>query len=258
MALTYQRGDPSQPMGHAFLYFGAQGSQQVLATYVVVAPIELDVAKYVPPLLASAIGTAGSAVQAAFLPIPPVPEPMELVQVLGLAELRDDDVLAGGPARSDEATSLLEHVVEIGTEYAQAYHDSISQGSTAREKASESEEQVKETSQVRSLMYATLSEAERVAALARELGSLRYGLEGGDPQLVEDRLYEIRAIAGSLPGKYRTEELMAVATRTDPLSLRLAQLFLERSYKLSAENYDAIASIDAEIEDLNRSRTGGD
>ncbi len=258
MVLTYERGNPGQPMGHAFLYFGAEGSQQVLATYIVVAPIALEVAKYVPPLLASAIGTAGSAVQAAFLPIPPVPEPIELSQVLGLAELRDDDVLAGGPARSQEPTSLLEHVVEIGTAYAQAYHDSISQGPISRQKASEPEEPVKESPQVRALLYATLSEAERVAALARELGSLRYGLEGGDPQLVQDRLDEIRAIAASLPAKYRAEELMAVATRTDPLSLRLAQLYLERSYKLSAENYEAISSIDAEIEDLNRSRTGGD
>lgn len=257
MTLTYERGDERAPMGHAFLYFGTRGAQQVLATYIVVAPIPLEVAKYVPPILASAIGTAGASVEAAFLPIPPVPEPMELGQVLGLAELRDDDVLAGGAAVSQDPTALLEQVVEIGTAYAQAYHDSISRTPRTGDVGAEPEAAVKDSPHVRALLYATLSEAERVAALARELGSLRYGLEGGDPQLVDERLDEIRAIAASLPAKYRADALLTVATRTDPASLRLAQLYLERSYKLSSEDYQALPAIDAEIAQLTSTGTVG-
>ena len=71
--LIYERGDPAQPVGHAFLYFGRRGDEQVLATYIVVPPITMDLAKYMPPIFVSSLGGAAIAPQASFLPIPPVP-----------------------------------------------------------------------------------------------------------------------------------------------------------------------------------------
>lgn len=240
--LVYERGDPVQPVGHAFVYFGARGDQQVLATYVVIPPINLDLAKYMPPMLASTLGSAMMAPQASFLPIPPVPEPIELGQILGLADLRDDDILMGGVQHPTDPTSLLSQVVEIGEAYATSYRESIS-----REPVRETEESADESPQVRALLYATVSERERLDTLSRELGSLRYGLEVGDNTLVETTLEEMRAIATSLPGKYRAAELMEVAPKTDTESIRLTQLYLERGYKLCVEDYEGLPSIDAEI-----------
>lgn len=252
VTLSYERGDPNEPKGHAFLYFGAAGERDVVATYIVVPPINIDVVKYVPPLLASTIGGAGPGMEAPFLPIPPLPEATELTQLLGLAELRDDDILAGGPRVGDDPSALLGRVVEIGAAYAEAYHQSIAQAPQPGPEP-EPELQQGESPQVRALLYTTLTESERMEGLARELGSLRYGLEGGDRELVEASLAEMRAIAASLPAKYRAHQLLDVATRTDPSSLRLAQLYLERGYKLCAEDYGAIPAIEEEIASLGGS-----
>lgn len=241
--LVYERGDPVQPVGHAFVYFGARGDQQVLATYIVVPPITIDLVKYMPPMLASTLGSAMMTPQASFLPVPPVPEPMDLGKILGLAEIRNDDILAGGFERSQsDPAALLSKVVEIGEAYAKGYQDSIS-----REPPAEAETPADESPQVRALLYATVSERERLDTLTRELGSLRYGLEVGDKELVESTLEEMRAIATSLPGKYRAGELMEVASKTDAESVRLAQLYLERGYKICVEDYEGLSNLDAEI-----------
>lgn len=245
--LVYERGDPAQPVGHAFVYFGTRGDQQVLATYIVVPPIMIDLAKYMPPMLASTLGSTAMASQAPFLPVPPVPEPIQLGQLLGLAELRNDDVLVGGFHKGpQEPAALLGQVVEIGEAYARGYQESVAREPLGSQEP-EPESLPEDSPQVRALLYATVSERERLEALARELSSLRYGLEVDDRGMIKAALEEMRAIATSLPGKYRAAELMEVAARTDPGSVRLAQLYLERGYKLCVEDYQGLATIDDEI-----------
>lgn len=249
--LNYERGNPDRPKGHAFLYFTNAGGSAAVATYLVVPPITIDVAKYVPPLLASSLASGAIAAEASFLPIPPVPEPTDLAQILTLAELRDDDILAGGLKRADDPGSLMSQVVEIGDAYAQAYRESLTRVSPSEPTPAQP---TRESPQVRALMYATLSERERLEALARELGALRYGLEGGDTALVEATLAEMAAIAASLPAKYRAHELIEAAKRADPLATRLAELYLERCFKISTEDYEALSSIEAQIALLHGDR----
>ena len=52
MELVYEQGDTTAPRGHAVLYFQQAGSASLLATYVVVLPIPIDLLKYMPPFLA--------------------------------------------------------------------------------------------------------------------------------------------------------------------------------------------------------------
>lgn len=244
--LIYERGDPAKPVGHAFLYFGERGDQDVVATYLVVPPINIDLVKYMPPMFASTLGIGAMVPQASFLPIPPVPEPMNLGHILGLAELRGDDILLGGPqpAGADSA-ALLNDVVQIGEAYAQSYQSIISQPEI--EATQVEEPPGPDSPQVRALMYATVGERDRLEALARELGSLRYGLEVGDKGLIDASLTEMSVIADSLPGKYRAKELIGAAAKKDPGSIRLTQLFLDRGYKLASEQYETIPLIEAEI-----------
>lgn len=247
--LIYERGDPAQPVGHAFLYFGHRGDQQVVATYIVVPPISLDLAKYMPPMFASSFGAAAAiAPMASFLPIPPVPEPIELGQILGMAELRGDDILvAGPPAPGAEPTSLLSEVVEIADAYANSYQSSLRVAPPFQAGAQTGAVTEGDSPHVRAMMYATVSERDRLESLARELGTIRYGLEVGDTQIVSASLAEMRVISASLPGKFKAQELVEVAARPDATSVRLTQLYLERGFRLCREAYEELPTIEAEI-----------
>lgn len=245
--LIYERGDPAQPVGHAFLYFGNRGDQQVLATYIVIPPINMDLAKYLPPMFASTLGGAAMAPQATFLPIPPIPEPVELGQILGMAELRGDDLLvAGPPAAGAEAATLLAEVVEIAEAYSQSYRSNIRPNVPTQSEEAEQEAQG-DSPHVRAMMFATLSERERLEAMGKQLGTIRYGLEVGDHEIVETAVAEMRVIAASLPGKFKADDIVEVASRSDSHSVRLTQLYLERGYRLCNEAYEELPTIEAEI-----------
>src|SRR5919199_1285388 len=78
MAAAYEIGDPERPKGHALLYFRLSGgANEVVATYVVVLPIAINPAKYIPPAFAARIPQPASEVAAA---LPPIPESMENVE----------------------------------------------------------------------------------------------------------------------------------------------------------------------------------
>ena len=51
MDVSFERGDPRKPKGHALAYFRSRSEpDKVYATYIIVLPISVDFAKYVPPL----------------------------------------------------------------------------------------------------------------------------------------------------------------------------------------------------------------
>ncbi len=255
--LIYQRGDPATPVGHAFLYFGRRGDQQVLATYIVIPPINMDLAKYMPPMFASTLGGASLAPQATFLPIPPIPEQVDLVQIVGMAELRGDDILvAGPPARNAEAAELLTEVIQVCEAYFEAYQarlrvDASDFPPASSEPATPSLPEG-DSPPVRSMMYATISERDRLESLARELGTIQYGVEVGDRQIVESSLAEMRVIAASLPGKYKADAMVEAAARSDSAGVRLTQLYIERGYRLCSEAYEELPTIEAEIALIQR------
>src|SRR6266568_1309185 len=122
---TYERGDPRRPVGHALLYFTTGSPDEVQATYIVVPPIMIDFAKYVPPLLASSLGSAGLLAQTTFLPVPPAPEPLSLAELRRMAAIRGDDVLVAGSAGAWDTASLMVRVAELGDAYATAYREGI-------------------------------------------------------------------------------------------------------------------------------------
>jgi len=242
---TYERGDPQRPVGHALLYFTTNSPDEVQATYIVVPPILIDFAKYVPPLLASSLGSAGLLAQTSFLPIPPAPEPLALGELRRMAACRGDDVLVAGSAGAWDAVSLMARVAELGDAYATAYRDAIE-----REPEPEGSTSAADSVGASALLYSVLSESERLAELSRQVGRLRYALEGKDAVLAESTRAEMRAIAAYLPEKYRAGELIEAASRQDRAGARLAELFVERGYRLQRDDFEAIPPIDAEIADL--------
>ena len=58
MDLTFERGDPQRPKGHALVYFRVNTEpDKVYATYIITLPVIADLTKYVPPFLASHLGS---------------------------------------------------------------------------------------------------------------------------------------------------------------------------------------------------------
>ncbi len=247
--LHFERGDSNAPCGHAFLYFVPRGADHVLATYIVVPPVAIDLSKYVPPLIASSLAASGLLAQTTFFPVPPAPEELQLAELRKLAELRGDDILVGGEARSVDFTALVSRVAEIGSAYTQAYQDALTR---ATAEAAESTPPV----QVDALLYSLLSEGERVQELARRIGTLRYAVESGNAALAAETRAEMQAISAYLPEVYRGPELIEAAAHMDPVGARLAQLYIERAYHVVSNELEAIAAIDAEIASLHRKARG--
>ncbi|MBV9327889.1 MAG: hypothetical protein JO352_29600, partial [Chloroflexi bacterium] len=100
--LTFQAGDPDRPRGHALVFFRDGDSPgEVWATYLVVAPIKMDLGKYIPAAFASQLSGQLSAAAPSAYPLPPVPEKFEggLAALDRLAHLRGDDLIDGGTLR---------------------------------------------------------------------------------------------------------------------------------------------------------------
>ena len=106
--------------GHALFFRDADSADQVWATYLVVAPIKMDLGKYIPAAFASQLAGQLAASGPAAYPLPPVPEKFEagLEALERLAELRNDDLLDGGTLRMTDPLYALQPVAGIGSQYA--------------------------------------------------------------------------------------------------------------------------------------------
>jgi hypothetical protein len=96
--------------------------------------------------------------------------------------------------------------------------------------------------------FAEMTESEKLDELTRLTGRLRDSLRAGPPDEMVAR--QMAGLASTLPAKYRAERLVEVARLPGDKPQRLAQLYLERSYKLYNEDYLDLARIDREIEAL--------
>jgi hypothetical protein len=89
------------------------------------------------------------------------------------------------------------------------------------------------------------------AAQAKLIGTARYALEGKDARLLKETEQKLRRTAGPLPEKYKAHELIQAALEPGERGWKLAQLYLERAYKLVDEQYAEIPRIERDIRELN-------
>jgi hypothetical protein len=247
--LTFRAGDPDRPRGHALLFFRDGEDPNVFwATYLVVAPIQMDLGKYIPaafaPQLAGQLTGAGPAAY----PLPPMPEKIEggLEWLERLASLRGDDLLDGGALRMGEPWQALHPVTDIGAQYAERCTAFVG---SAPELVPQSEAATSGTD-VDDLLLQVMPDREKVGRLARLAGTLQYAVQGSDQRLLDETVDEMSRVAKHLGEKYRLGELIAVAKSGDARSGELAQLYVERCYRLVDEDYAAMAELDRKIESL--------
>jgi hypothetical protein len=253
--LTFHAGDPNRPRGHALVFFRDGDSPgEIWATYLVVAPIKMDLGKYIPAAFASQLAGQLSAAGPSAYPLPPVPEKFEagLPALERLADLRHDDLIDGGTLRMSDPLYALQPVADIGTQYAElcaTYFASL----PLEEAASAPVPMGSSSMDVDNLLLQVMPDREKVGRLARLAGTLRYAIEGGDTRLVDETVNEMEQVGRHLTDKYRSGELIAAARSVEPRGAQLAELYVERCYRLVDEDYAAMADLDSRIEALQSS-----
>jgi hypothetical protein len=243
MALDFEIGDPQRPRGHALVYFrDRMDSEKLYATYVVVFPLPVNIAKYVPPFLATSLGGASIAEISSF-PMPPVPEDVESYErLVQLAKARDDDVIYGGLHAPRDVAGGMQAVGEIAQEYSEMwskFDDS--------QKVPALEEPAEEGLSVSEVMYSLLGEKDRLNELSKLVVKFRYAVEGRDSEMREEVSSELHTLARFLPDRYHVEKLIDAAEDSSSRGTRLAQLYLERCYGLSDEDAAKVEDLEREI-----------
>ncbi len=212
MTIRFIRGDSQAPKGHAIFYArSATDSRTVLATYCVVPPMPLSLAKYLPSFLASQLSPEDlqEATNVPVMPIPPMLEEgnsLERLQMLAqigtLTAIEDEAPIALDDLDADE------------------------------------------------LLIQTMTDRQRLAELGKLVGVARYALEGRDEHQLQETRQRMRRVAQSLADKYRSTELTDAAFDPGERGARLAELYLERAYKLLDEEYSDIPGIERAIREL--------
>ncbi len=255
MSLRFELGDADQPRGHAILYARlAGGGERYAATYCIVLPISFSIGKFLPPILGGQIpmeelGEAGSASP---MPIPPMLEDVESIESLRqLAERRGDDLCDLGVLLITDDTQRLAFAAEAAAEYGRSYATYQDRWpSEPLHRAASSEPVPLTEAEARDVVTSLLPERDRLSEIARLIGQSRYAMEIHDQRQLDDVAAQMRRLAATLPEKYRADQLVAVALRTDAEGAQLAELYLQRAYKLLDEDYIGIPPIEQRIREL--------
>ena len=251
MDLNFERGRADAPGGHALVYFTDPTSGAVLATYVVVLPIALNLAKYVPPMLAAQL-PLGELQGIGAVPLPPLPEPVESQGYLTrLATRRNDDLVNAGSLNPGDLQRAMTLVAEIAQRYAQLYADAQAREPVAVE-TTEQLDSLSDTS-ANDVIYQLMSEQQKLGELAKLAGQLRYAVDGTDRRQTTEVAAEMTRLAQHLPPTYDVTAFIAAAQLPGDVGRHLAELYLDRCFKLAAEDYMALEQIDREIGQLRGS-----
>ncbi|MDP6548650.1 MAG: hypothetical protein QF659_01065 [Dehalococcoidia bacterium] len=257
MDITFERGDPQRPKGHAMLYFRVDTEpDRVYATYVVTLPVKADLTKYVPPFLASHLGNLPLSDFSAFA-MPPVPEPVDSYEELEqLSSLRDDDLVYGSSMFSFDLPRMMEVVTEAVQEYSQMYASYVggsaapALGPTGDIDSINQAPADDRSYQVNEVIFSLMSESDKLGELSRLLGKLRFAVEGQDSREADEAAEDISTLARHLPEEFWVSTLLAVAKDTSRKGSRLAQLYLDRCFRLSAGDVSSAQALEAEIQTL--------
>ena len=250
MTLEFQRGDPDNPAGHAILYYiSSEDGESVFATYLVVPPIKIELAKYMPPMFASNVSLSDVDSVSA-IPLPPVPERVESLPYLeALAESRGDDLIFGSSVNASDVERMLLNTSEAAQDYLRLYNSrpSLPEPSARIEGPPSGEADVDD------LLIPLMSDKDKLGELSRLAGSMRYAVEGNDQATAEDLRFQMETLGKHLEDKFKIGELIKAALTPGILASRLSALYTERCYKLCDEDYRGVARIEEEIDKLTRS-----
>ena len=257
MDMRFLRGDPQAPKGHAiFIARSTSDPRVVFCTYCIVPPTPLSLTKYLPSFLAAQLPAEElrEANNVNVMPIPPMLEEGSSFEHLQmLAERRDDDLCDLGSISPGDEGARMQRVAEGCQEYGQLYLNyTLTFGEVPTPPISEIGEAGTPLDDLdaEDLLIQTMTERQRLTELGKLIGIARYALEGHDGNLLEETRRKMQRITGGLPEKYRSSELMNAAMDASERGARLAELYLERCFKLLDEEYADIPRIERAIREL--------
>ena len=256
MTIRFLRGDPQAPKGHAiFIAHSTADARSVLATYCVVPPMPLSLAKYLPSFLASQLSPEDlqEATNVPVMPIPPMLEEGSTLESLQmLAERRDDDLCEIGTVNPRDEATRMQLVAQACQEYGQFYVNYASTLAQVPSIAALEEEAplALDDLDAEELLIQAMTERQRLAELGKLVGVARYALDGRDAHQLQETKQRMQRVAKPLAEKYRSAELIAAAFDPGERGARLAELYLERAYKLLDEEYADIPRIEQAIREL--------
>ena len=261
MDLTFERGNAQRPKGHALVYFRVDTEPDKLyASYIVVLPVKADFGKYVPPFLASHLGNMPLNDFSAFA-MPPVPEEISgHTELERLGDLRDDDLVFAGSMFSFDLPRMMEGI----TDAVQSYSDLCSEyferqglaSDAPREAldsatpAAASEAEDDNSYSVNEVLLGLMSERDKLAELSRLLGKLQFAQEGRDDNMTGEVTDEITALSRHLPEEFQVLNLLAAAKEATSRGSRLAQLYLDRCFRLSDGDTASAQTLEGQIQEL--------
>ena len=256
MTIHFIRGESQAPKGHAIFFArSTTDSHTVLATYCVVPPMPLSLAKYLPSFLASHLSPEDlqEATNVPVMPIPPMLEEGNTLERLQmLAERRDDDLCEIGTVNPKDEGARMQLVAQGCQEYGQFYVNFASSFAQIGDLATIEDEApiALDDLDADELLIQTMTDRQRLAELGKLVGVARYALEGRDEHQLQETKARMRRVAQSLADKYRSAELTEAAFDPGERGARLAELYLERAYKLLDEQYAEIPGIERAIREL--------
>lgn len=248
MAFTFERGSADNPRGHALIYFqSSHDAGELLATYLVVLPIQVDVSKYVPPFLMNQIGDMGAKELSAFA-FPPAPEQISgMDYIQKLAEAREDDIIFGGTISTMDVTSLLGTVNDAVGWYAELCSDQTQQ------LAAIPDEIEGDSLSVNDVLYGLMSDQDKLSELTRLVGRLRDAVGSGDLALADETRAEIMALGRHLPESHQVSRLADAASSGGENAAKLASLYLQRCFHLMYEEYVKLGQVEEDIRCIEES-----
>ncbi|MFN8533750.1 MAG: hypothetical protein U0556_09405 [Dehalococcoidia bacterium] len=194
---------------------------------------------HLPPMFASGIDP--SQLGGSFVALPPVPERVSGVAELSrIAQLRDDDLLDGGRLYGGPER-LFQAAAEAVQEYLRLYEAGL------KPMIDQPIEAQVEPFDVDAVLFELMTDQARVGELAKLTGKLRYAVEVRDSRLLDETVAEVRRVGRYLPASYRLEDFLKAASAPGPPAGALTALYLDRCYKLAAEEYAEVARLEREI-----------
>ena len=239
--MYFETGNEISPKGHALVYFRDRNDvDSIFATYIIALPISVDVSKYIPPMFASQMQGMSSQDLNGFA-FPPMPEKVDNIEsIRRLAEIRGDDLIDGGTGNLTDPMESMNTVNELQQEYIKLWENSLE---------TQNDEHVLDS--VKDVIYEFMGEPDKLSELAKLVGKLRFASEGHEGfynrSMIEEVESEILSLARYLPDNYKIESLIQSTKLESDSGSVLAQLYLERCYKLYEEDYIELQKIEDKI-----------
>lgn len=257
MDITFERGSEDAPKGHAFVYIrSTTDAGEVWASYLLILPITVDVAKYMPPFLMSQIPDEAMQNMSAFA-FPPAPEQMEsFEQIQRLAEARDDDILFAGAFNTSDLPAMMMAAGDAVQQYTDLYNTTVGQLSVID--AESADAALDEGSVgINEVMYGLMSDSDKLSELTKLVGKLRFAVDSNEQTLMKEAEADIAMLSQHLRFDHKTDRIVDAIKEASDDAARLTMLYVQRCYCIVQEDYIMLGNVEEQITAIESGNVSG-